>query len=273
MISNISFDFDLPNLHVHFIAPANSGCEIFICKRLSTAEDCHRKKTEADVTTAVFKKIKPAELYYMTGTCTFPQGRGPLSPWIKIITPTKTKRTTPKEISLQSSGINAELKVDEGLNVELIWGFSFSNGSKFHVHYVKNVELIVYRKRRSESEYAAEKTKEKGVNGRIRLGLSPSYTFTLGCFFYAMNATFLDDTKLFISTDEICYTMLSASFLFTYILAALLIVLALVGIAMSSRMPRYAGDKRDETSSKRKSQKEPSSKRKSQKTTNAPKKR
>ncbi|EYC35072.1 hypothetical protein Y032_1158g3711, partial [Ancylostoma ceylanicum] len=40
---------------------------------------------------------------------------------------------------------------------------------------------------------------------QITLGLSPSFTFVTGCFFYAINVTYMDESSSFFSTDETCY--------------------------------------------------------------------
>ncbi|KAL6732369.1 hypothetical protein Aduo_003134 [Ancylostoma duodenale] len=181
----------------------HKGCEVYICGDAKITKKCI-KKLAPKGTLASFKGLKHEETYYATVTCVPKKGRSTQSPWIMFVTPTKTKRTIPGKIRRYDSGIEVALNVDDGLNMDLSWSFSFTNGSKFPIHHVKTVEIYAYKKPR-EGIYTFEKLIKDTADGSITLGLSPSFTFDTGCHFYAINVTFLDDTTSFYSTDEICY--------------------------------------------------------------------
>ncbi|EYC37315.1 hypothetical protein Y032_0805g2442 [Ancylostoma ceylanicum] len=207
--SDVRLNFAPSLVTVHFTPVSQGktgerkGCEVYICGDAEITKKCHKKRAQKG-TSASFKGLKHKETFYTTVRCFSQEGRSSQSPWIMFVTPTKTKRTIPEKTSRYDSGIEVALNVDDGLNLDLSWSFSFINGSKFPIHHVKAIEIYAYKKPR-EGIYTFNKITEDKADGSVTLGLSPSFTFDTGCHFYAINVTFIDDTTSFYSTDETCY--------------------------------------------------------------------
>ncbi|RCN43723.1 hypothetical protein ANCCAN_10287, partial [Ancylostoma caninum] len=134
------------------------------------------------------------DTYYTTVSCFSIEAYGPQSPWIVFKTPTNWKVGLPKEakphVSTPNSGVELKLSVQERFNVDLSWSLHFVN--KTLSKKLKSVGVSVHRKR-PFGKYKSALLKQGQLEGKIRVGLSPSYTFDLGCYFYSLNATFVDE--------------------------------------------------------------------------------
>ncbi|RCN43721.1 hypothetical protein ANCCAN_10285 [Ancylostoma caninum] len=121
-----------------------------------------------------------------------------------FITPTESKAGIPGVVERLNSGIETYFEVHDGFNLDLIWWFSLVNGSTFPASYVKLVEVFEHKKIPGGA-YKSNLRKQVRSNGSVRIGLSPSLTFDISCYFYSLNVTFVDSTYAFYSTDEKCY--------------------------------------------------------------------
>ncbi|KAK6731128.1 hypothetical protein RB195_007536 [Necator americanus] len=246
--TRIRFSFDPAQVIVHFIPSKQrkntgeiKGCEAYICEAPTISKKCQRKQTPKHRTSASFPKLKRSQTYYVTVLCHSQAGKSPHSPWILLIAPSASKEIVPERIERHGSGIEVLLVVDDGLNLELSWSFSFTNGSNFPIEYVKSVDVYAYKKPK-DGMYGSRKVKSTGRNDKIRLGLSPSFTFDTGCHFYAVNTTFIDNSILFYSTEETCYSHTSAGFVILYIVITVLVLVAIIAITTSARTQKYAAN-------------------------------
>ncbi|KJH52399.1 hypothetical protein DICVIV_01376 [Dictyocaulus viviparus] len=204
----------------------NEGCMVYVClEEKISSSTCQKIRSDVGTTTAAVEMLQPKETYFTTVTC-HNEVNGPFSSWIMFVTPDKVKRTIP--LRVQRTDCNVKVRLDEidSLNVELFWNFTYENGSVFPETNIRTLKLQAHRHNEDDTYEKKLITEDKSIE-HIVLGISPSYTFDIGCYFYSLNVTFTDGKNLFFSTDEKCYGFGSVSYIVLFCAIAISLLLFL----------------------------------------------
>ncbi|WKX88690.1 hypothetical protein Q1695_008374 [Nippostrongylus brasiliensis] len=194
-------------------------CTVALCTGRVVTSECLTKTVPITSThrlSVQFDDPESANVLYASAECYTNGGASPRSVRVPIYTGKEDELQKLRKQQQKDFKINISISVDGGTRSIVRWRMSMGNDAKPSDDLIKEFKILRYRRLNSKyrPQYVPGKvlTTDRSLN-EFDDGISPAYKLESRCYWYAVEITLKNGTRVVQKTDEICYSVASPGYL------------------------------------------------------------